>query len=77
MLPSRLRDGYTTNDYRQATGSRTGDDILVGWWLDKPHQVVAELCREIEERDLRIAFLEAEAFMKKMTGPNSVCQFLG
>ena len=46
----RMRDGATTDDYRNATGGEGEDEFMsLGYeWSDKPHRLVYDLCGEVD-----------------------------
>ena len=45
---SRMREGSTTDDYRNAL-SGEGEFMSLGYdWSDKPHRLVYDLCGEVD-----------------------------
>lgn len=71
--PASMRQGSTTDDYRNACSGKGEFGSLAYEWSDKPHRLVYDLCGEVDalravigadlvdalrERDARIAHLE-------------------
>ena len=48
MTDRRMRDGATTDDYRNACSGEGEFGSLGHEWTDKPHRLVYDLCGEIE-----------------------------
>ena len=47
-MTARMRDGSTTDDYRNAL-SGEGEFMSLGYeWSDKPHRLVYDLCGEVD-----------------------------
>lgn len=48
-MSTRMREGHTTDDYRNAMDGE-GDFFSLGYeWNDKPHRLVYDLCGEVDE----------------------------
>jgi len=45
---ARMREGSTTDDYRNALSGEGGFMSLGYEWADKPHRLVHDLCGEID-----------------------------
>lgn len=53
-----MREGSTTDDYRDAMSGEGGFGTLGYEWSDKPHRLVYDLCGEID----RLRKIESAAF---------------
>jgi hypothetical protein len=53
-----MREGSTTDDYRNAV-SGEGEPFSLGYeWSDKPHRLVYDLCGEVDKSAARTVELE-------------------